>query len=59
MATHVPIGAMGRLTTQFNFLVDNDHLDFVPEVINLKGNVAILLAAFGVFLEHGRYLLDI
>ncbi len=33
-------------------------MNFIPAEVNLEDDIAILLAAYGVFLEHRRYLLD-
>lgn len=51
------LGTAGIMTEQIEFLADNYHLNFIPAEINLEENIAILIAAFGVFLEHRSYLL--
>lgn len=51
------LGTAGIMTKQIHFLTDNFGLDFIPAEINLEENIAILVAAFGVFLEHRSYLL--
>ena len=45
------------MTQQVQFLVDHIDLNFIPTEVALEENIAILIAAFGVFLEHRIYLL--
>jgi len=51
-------GAAGIMTDQIVFLVENHHMDFIPAEIGLEADIAIQMAAFGVFLEHRGWLLD-
>ena len=51
-------GAAGIMTEQVQFLATNHHMNFIPAEVGMEENVAILIAAFGVFLEHRRYLLE-
>ncbi len=52
------LGVAGIMTEQIRFLVDNHQMDFIPGEIDLEEDIAILLAAFGVFLEHRFWLLE-
>jgi len=52
------IGTAGIMTEQVKFLALNHDMNFIPEEVELEGSIAILIASFGVFLEHRRYLLD-
>jgi len=54
----VMIGSAGIMTQQVQFLLAHHQLNFIPSEVNLEGSIAILIASFGVFLEHRRYLLD-
>lgn len=45
------IGTLGIITDQVDFLLKHYQLNFVPGEISLEENIAILLAAFGAFLE--------
>ncbi len=51
------LGTCGIMTQQVEFLIENHHLNFIPAEIVLEDDIAILIAAFGVFLEHRGYLL--
>ncbi|MBT3766470.1 MAG: hypothetical protein HOB79_04885 [Rhodospirillaceae bacterium] len=51
------LGAAGIMTQQVQFLADNMGMNFIPTEVALEENIAILIAAFGVFLEHRIYLL--
>lgn len=51
------LGSAGIMTEQIQFLAANHHLNFIPTEVSLEENIAILIAAFGVFLEHRCYLL--
>ncbi len=53
------LGCAGIMTKQVDFLATNYQMDFIPDEINLEENIAILIAAFGVFLEHRSYLLNL
>jgi len=53
------LGSAGIMTSQIEFLIENHHLNFIPREVELEDNIALLLAAFGVFVEHRRYLLNI
>jgi len=50
------VGAAGILTDQVEFLLANYQLDFIPGEVELEANIAILIAAFGVFLERLGWL---
>ena len=50
------VGA-GTMTEQVRFLAAHLQTDFIPSEVEMEGNIVILLACFGVFLEHRRYLL--
>lgn len=50
------VGA-GAMTEQVTFLAAHLETDFIPSEVEMEGNIVILLACFGVFLEHRRYLL--
>ena len=52
------LGVAGIMTEQITFLLDHHQMDFIPAEIDLEEDIAILLAAFGVFLEHRFWLLD-
>jgi hypothetical protein len=52
------LGVAGIMTEQISFLLASHQLDFVPAEISMEEDIAILLAAFGVFLEHRFWLLD-
>lgn len=52
------IGSVGIMTQQIGFLASSHQMNFIPADVNLEDDIAILLAAYGVFLEHHRYLLD-
>ena len=52
------VGATGIVTEQLGFLTENLHMNFIPQEVGLEENIAILVAGFGVFLEHRRWLLD-
>lgn len=54
----VLFGAAGIMTAQIDFLVENHTMNFIPTETGLEQNIAILIAAFGVFLEHRRYILN-
>lgn len=58
IALSIMTGIAGVMTEQVKFLIDNAHLNFIPGEIQLEGNIVILVAAFGVFLEHRGYLLE-
>lgn len=57
----VTIGIMiisgGVAKEQFVLLIDHYQSNFIPDEIALEENIAILIACFGVFLEHRRHLL--
>jgi hypothetical protein len=48
----------GLMTEQIEYLASNYGLDFIPNEIAMEGNIVILIACFGVFLEHRHYLLE-
>jgi len=50
------VGA-GAMTEQITFLAAHLDTNFIPSEVQMEGNIVILLACFGVFLEHRRYLL--
>lgn len=50
------VGA-GTMTEQITFLSAHLDTNFIPTEVEMEGNIVILLACFGVFLEHRRYLL--
>jgi hypothetical protein len=52
------IGTAGIMTDQVRFLIDNINLDFVPGEVALEGSIAILVAAYGVFLERLGWLAE-
>jgi len=52
------IGAAGIMTDQVEFLINNYNLDFIPGEVELEANIAILIAAFGVFLERLGWLAE-
>ena len=52
------IGTAGMVTMQVEFLTTNYQLNFIPAEVGIEENIAILIAAFGVFLEYRRWLLD-
>ena len=54
----IMIGCAGIMTEEVEFLIENYNLNFIPAETALEENIAILVAAFGVFLEHRRYLLN-
>jgi len=51
------VGA-GAMTEQIVFLTAHLETNFIPAEVEMEGNIVILLACFGVFLGHRRYLLD-
>jgi hypothetical protein len=51
-------GTSGIMVEQFKFLAEHHHLNFIPGEVALEENIVILIACFGVFLEHRRYLLN-
>ena len=52
------IGTAGMVTNQVEILTTNYQLNFIPTEVEIEENIAILIAAFGVFLEYRRWLLD-
>lgn len=50
------VGA-GAMTEQVTYLAAHLETNFIPSEVEMEGNIVILLACFGVFLEHRRYLL--
>lgn len=50
------VGA-GAMTEQIRYLAAHLETNFIPAEIEMEGNIVILLACFGVFLEHRGYLL--
>jgi len=44
----VLIGAAGIMTEQISFLIDPYGANFIPAEAELEGNIAILVAAFGL-----------
>lgn len=50
------VGA-GAMTEQVRYLTAHIETNFIPAEVAMEGNIVILLACFGVFLEHRRYLL--
>ena len=52
------IGSAGIMTDQVRFLLANHNLNFLPDEIGMESNIVILIAGFGVFLEHRRWLLE-
>jgi hypothetical protein len=52
------VGAAGVMTDQVKFLLTSHSMDFIPTEVGLEENIAILIAGFGVFLEHRRWLLE-
>lgn len=51
------VGA-GIMTEQVLYLTAHLETNFIPAEVEMEGNIVILIACFGVFLEHRRYLLD-
>lgn len=49
-------GTLGIVWLQIQFLVENHHLNFIPGEITLEENIAIVIAAFGVFLDLRRWV---
>ncbi len=43
---------------QISFLITNHDLNFIPGEIGLEEGITILIATFGVFLEHRCWLLE-
>ena len=54
----VLIGTAGIMTDQIKFLTTNHKLNFIAAEVSMEENIAILIAAFGVFLEYRHWLLD-
>jgi len=52
------IGATGVMTDQVKFLLTSHSMNFIPAEVGMEENIAILIAGFGVFLEHRRWLLE-
>ena len=52
------LGIAGIMTEQIQFLSAHFEMNFIPEEVAMEQSIAILLAAFGVFLEHRRYVLE-
>ncbi len=52
------LGVLGIMTEQLRFLLANHQLDFIPSEIDLEEDIAILIVAFGVLLEHRFWLLE-
>ncbi|MGB0670638.1 MAG: hypothetical protein ACPGNT_04025 [Rhodospirillales bacterium] len=57
MTAIILVGFAGMMTDQLRFLIENAHLNFIPEEISLEEDINVLIAAFGVFLEHRGWLL--
>lgn len=51
------VGA-GTMTDQVAYLMAHLETNFVPDEVKMEGSIVILLACFGVFLEHRRNLLE-
>ena len=51
------VGA-GAMREQIVFLIAHLETNFIPAEVEMEGNIVILLACFGMFLGHRRYLLD-
>jgi len=58
MAVGVLIGVSGIMSEQVEFLLHNYKINFVPTEISLEEDIVVLVAAFGVFLEHRCYLIN-
>lgn len=58
----VTLGVMivdaGIMKEQITFLIGHIETNFIPTEVEMEGNIVILLACFGVFLEHRHYLLE-
>lgn len=52
------IVSAGTMTEQVEFLLSQLETNFIPTEVEIEGSIVILLACFGVFLEHRRYLLS-
>jgi len=52
------LGIVGIMLQQFDFLALHFNSNLIPEETSLEMDISILLASFGVFLEHRNYLLD-
>jgi len=52
------IGIIGIMTEQFEFLITNHHLNFIPAEVGMEDNISVLVASLGIFLESRRWLLD-
>ena len=45
------------MTEQITFLIAHIELNFIPSEVGMENNIAVLIAGYGVFLEHRRWLL--
>lgn len=50
-------GTLGICWLQIQFLIENHHLNFIPGEIAFEENIAIVIAAFGVFLDLRRWVI--
>ncbi|MGB0631597.1 MAG: hypothetical protein ACPGRZ_12975, partial [Alphaproteobacteria bacterium] len=57
VALGVMLVSAGTMTDQVEYLSAHIETNFIPEEVAMEGSIVILLACFGVFLEHRRYLL--
>lgn len=57
VALGVMVVSAGTMTEQVEFLRAHMEKNFVPAEVAMEGSIVILLACFGVFLEHRHYLL--
>lgn len=49
-------GAVGISMLQVDFLIEHFREDFIPGEVGLEEDIAIVIAAFGVFLDNRRWL---
>ncbi|MGB0681138.1 MAG: hypothetical protein ACPGOV_00425 [Magnetovibrionaceae bacterium] len=52
------IGLTGMMSDQIRFLAENHHMNFIPGEVEVEAGINVLIAAFGVFLEHRNWLLS-
>lgn len=50
------IGIIGICALQVDYLINNYNLSFIPGEVQLEENIAIVIAAFGVFLDNRHRL---
>ncbi|RED48653.1 hypothetical protein [Aestuariispira insulae] len=54
----VLFGAVSVLDEQLDFLLSNYHMNFMPHEISLENEIVILIATFGVMLEHRYWIIE-